>query len=296
MKVNGFFKKLFNIFRGTLASLVLFPTLLLTNLVQMLSVVTFPISKKLFRSINRFCANTWWGLCVFWAEKLHGTKVKVTGDNVPNKENAILIINHQTMTDIPVLLNFALTKQRLGDLKWFVKKSLQKVPGIGWGLNFLDALFIKRNWMNDQALIEETFRTLITYNVPMWIISFVEGTRAHPHKILKSQEYALKSGLKPLKYVLTPRTKGFIGTVLGLRQHATVIYDITIGYEESHPPSLWQWISGEVRQAHLHIRRFEISKLPIDEKGLSDWLIKVFQEKDELLEYFYAHKAFPIPL
>ncbi|MBX7147999.1 1-acyl-sn-glycerol-3-phosphate acyltransferase [bacterium] len=282
--------------RGTIASLVLFPTLMLANIFQMASIVVKPFSQPVFRKINRFIANTWWGMCVLWAEKINGTQVIISGDNVPVKENAIVIINHQNMTDILVLLKYALTKQRLGDLKWFVKKSLQKVPGVGWGLNFLDALFIRRNWMDDQQLIEETFATLIQYKVPMWIISFVEGTRSRPHKIAKSREYAIKNGLKPLNYVLTPRTKGFVGTVKGLKNHATVVYDLTIGYEENPPPDLWQWMTGQVRRAHLYVRRYELSKLPQDEKGLSDWLLKVFEEKDELLAYFYTNKSFPIPL
>ena len=41
-----------------------FGTLLPINLFQLLSLVVLPFSQTAFRAINRWCADTWWGLCV----------------------------------------------------------------------------------------------------------------------------------------------------------------------------------------------------------------------------------------
>ena len=277
--------------KGLVSALCLFLSLIIINILQMLSVGLMPISKKAFRSINRFFADSWWGACDLWAEKWWDIKIIFTGDEIPEKENVILVSNHQQMTDITALFRLARQKKRLGDLKWFVKDVLKYVPGIGWGMLFLDCLFLKRDWSSDKSYIDKTFRKFIDEEIPIWTISFVEGTRVTEKKISKSQEYAEKAGLKKLKHVLIPRTKGFVATVLGLKDHIDAIYDVTIGYEKG-VSNLWQWCEGYVRKVHIDVRRFSKSELPSDEKELDLWLKQRFAEKDKLLEKFYKTGSF----
>ena len=77
----------------------------------------------------------------------------ISGDELPQTENAVVIANHQSMTDVQALFLLARKAGRLGDLKWFVKNSLKYVPGIGWGMVFLDCLFVKRDWTADRRRI-----------------------------------------------------------------------------------------------------------------------------------------------
>ena len=56
--------------------------------------------------------------------------------------------------------------------------------------------------------------------------------------------------------MLIPRTKGFVASVEGLGDHLNAVYDFTIGYVDG-VPSLWQYITGRVKQIHIHVRRFE---------------------------------------
>ena len=90
-------------------------------------------------------------------QKIYGYQLEITGDPVPMRESAIIISNHQQMPDIVLLMTFALSKGRLGDLKFFVKYAIKFVPGIGWGMVFLDCLFVRRNWSADRASIEAAF-------------------------------------------------------------------------------------------------------------------------------------------
>jgi 1-acyl-sn-glycerol-3-phosphate acyltransferase len=273
------------------ATAFLFSTLLAFNGVQTLSLALKLFSPRRFREFNRWAADTWWGWCVTGSEKLHDARVVVTGDDVPMRENAIVIANHQQMPDITFLMIWARQKDRLGDMKWMVKDIIKWVPGVGWGMAFIDCVFVKRDWAADQASIERTFSRLTDNQVPVWLLSFPEGTRVSATKVARSQEYARAQGLAPLEHVLVPRTKGFVASVAGLRRHAAAIYDVTIGYERG-VPTLWQYIKGFVNRAHLHVRRFPIADLPVDDEALAVWLQQRFQEKDRLLAHFYEHGHF----
>jgi 1-acyl-sn-glycerol-3-phosphate acyltransferase len=270
----------------------LFSTLIAFNAAQTASLVVRPFSSRAFRAFNRWAADTWWGWCVIGSQRLQGISLVVTGDPVPPRENAIVVANHQQMPDITFLMIWARQKDRLGDLKWMVKDVIKYVPGIGWGLAFIDSLFVKRDWAADQASIERTFAHLVENNVPMWLVSFPEGTRITPEKLAQSRAYAARAGLPAPEHVLIPRTKGFTASVAGLRHHAAAVYDVTIGYEEG-VPTLWQYVKGFARRAHLHVRRHPMATLPTDEAALTAWLLERFREKDALLAHFYRHGAFP---
>ena len=82
-------------------------SLIAFNVAQLASLVVYPFSKSKFRAFNRWAADTYWKLCVEFARKIHGTEVVLTGDELPEDENAILIANHQEMSDIPYILFLA---------------------------------------------------------------------------------------------------------------------------------------------------------------------------------------------
>ncbi len=269
-----------------------FATLLPVNLLQTLSLVVLPFSKNAFRAVNRWCADTWWGLCVSAADHLYEVQVIFTGDDVPMRENALVTANHQQMPDIPAIMKFARTKDRLGDLKFFVKKQLKWVPGMGWGMQFLDCLYIDRDWMADRETIRKTFSRIVDGNVPVYLVSFVEGTRLTLPKLSAAQDYARAHELRPPVHTLVPRTKGFVASVEGLRSHIDAVYDLTIGYDDA-VPSLWQYLKGLVRRIHVHVRRFPVADLPESADGLRRWLLDRWHEKDDLLEHFYTTGAFP---
>jgi len=267
-------------------------TLLLANGIQTLSTALLPFSPRSFRAFNRWAANTWWGWCVTAGKQLHGAHLVLTGDDVPPRENAIVVLNHQNMPDITFLMDFARSKDRLGDLKWVVKDPIKYVPGVGWGMLFIDCVFVKRNWAADVQSIAQTFAKLRDHDIPVWLISFSEGTRLTAEKLARSQAYAREHGLPVLRHVLVPRTKGFVATVQGLRSHVDAVYDLTLGYERG-VPTLWQFVKGYAPRAHLHVKRHPIATLPTEAEDLAGWLHDRFREKDELLEHYYRQGSFP---
>jgi 1-acyl-sn-glycerol-3-phosphate acyltransferase len=269
-----------------------FASLLVFNAAQTASLALLPFSRRAFRRFNRWCANTWWGACVVASQRLNRTQLVVTGEEVPERENALVLSNHQDMPDIVALMILARGKRRLGDLKFFVKHALKWVPGVGWGMQFIGCPFVRRDWTTDRERIRRTFDTLVRERIPVWLVSFAEGTRSTPEKLRASAEWAAEQGLEATRHVLIPRSKGFVATVHGLRDHLDAVYDVTIGYVDG-VPTLWQYITGSVQRIHVHVRRFPIESLPRLENELRDWLITRYREKDLLLEHYYAHGAFP---
>jgi len=272
--------------KGLVIAPVMFSSLLCLNAIQMLSLVVKPFSRKKFRAINRWCAQTYWYWTSRGSEVIHGVRATITGDVLPARENAVVVANHQQMPDIICLMKLAREGECLGDMKWFVKDILKYVPGGGWGMLFLDCLFLKRDWNADRSKIEKTFRKFFVEKIPLWLLSFPEGTRITPSKLAASQAYAKKIGVTPLNHVLFPRTKGFTASVVGLTGHATAVYVVTIAYPDGIP-TLWQWTKGDAKRFSMHVKRYEIGKMPKSESELSDWLIARFREMDARLDNFY---------
>ena len=71
------------------------------NTIQVLSAVFYPIAPAACRYINRACA-AHLGVLTVLAERVLGIDIIMTGDKPAMKQNALVIANHQAMTDILV--------------------------------------------------------------------------------------------------------------------------------------------------------------------------------------------------
>lgn len=273
---------------GPISLLSAFLPLMFINVMQFFSLLILPFSHRIYYAYNRVAAFCVWGWWAWSIQRIVGAQFDITGDQIPEDEDAVVIANHQTMGDIPVIMCLALTKGRVADLKWMVKDVLKYVPGVGWGLLFLDCLFLKRRWAEDEAAIHSTFRKYLTRKAPLWLCCFPEGTRITPAKLAASQDYARRAGQKPTDLVMLPRPKGFAASVIGLKSHVTAVYDLTIYYPEKIP-TLVQLIRGDADRIRIHVRRHLIKSLPSDEKGLGAWLTTQFYEKDDLLKGMHEH-------
>jgi 1-acyl-sn-glycerol-3-phosphate acyltransferase len=219
-----------------------------------------------------------------------GIDVALSGDSIPEGENIILISNHQGISDIPVLFKLAKMGKQIGHMKWFIKDVVKYVPGVGWGMLFVDGLFVKRNWFKDKQKIESTFKKFFDHNIPIWLMIFPEGTRFKADKLKLMARIAKSKKLPPLTHVLLPRSKGFVASVQGLRGHCQAIYDVTIIYEEESP-SIADLILGKVTKVHVHVKRFEISQLSDDKNDLNNWITERFYIKNEMIAKHQEKKA-----
>jgi 1-acyl-sn-glycerol-3-phosphate acyltransferase len=84
-----------------------------------------PFSKTTCWAINRQLAGFWWGLVAWTMEEVIGIKITMVGDALPMNEDAIILPNHQSSSDIPALLWLARKKGMVGNIKWFVKDEIK---------------------------------------------------------------------------------------------------------------------------------------------------------------------------
>lgn len=271
------------------------PLALLAFLINAIQIVFLPllfIAPKLSRKLHQGVGYTWWCIAVVVMEKIKKIEFVYTGADVPLSENVILIGNHQSMADVAPILALAYHKKSLPYLKWFAKDILKYVPGMGWGLYFAGNFFVKRDWLRDQRKIDKVFENVLKFREPMWLVSFLEGTRITADKLKKSQIFSKDRQRPVLKHLLAPRTKGFEAAIKSLRTHLDAVYDITIAFPEGTPDIL-TFFSGCIHRIDVHVRRFPIDSIPFTDKEISDWVWKVFEEKDELIKYFIRHHRFP---
>lgn len=265
------------------------------NPIQVLSLIIWPFSRRGFRAVNRWCATSIWGFWVLHAEVLNQIEIRIVGDRPPPGENTLVISNHQSMADVMVLLCMAWRCGRIGDMKVFVKDIVKYFPGIGWGMRFLDCIFVKRDWALDKSEIERLFGKFKRDEIPLFLVSFLEGTRRTPAKLARAREFASERGLPVPEHTLVPRTKGFVASVHGLRDHLDAVYDLTIGYHRDPAPTLVSCFEGKVRRVDIHVGRFPIHSLPKSDDELASWAQERFRDKERLLAHFQEHGVFPGP-
>jgi len=139
---------------------LLFATLLVTILVGTFPIITLIKGRRYWQKLALEAANWYWGLMTYSVEVLGKTEFKFSGDDIPVRETAIIIVNHRWYLDWLMLFSFATRKGRLGCVKIFCKDSIKYIPGIGWGCYLLDFIFLKRDWAKDFAHIQATFQNL----------------------------------------------------------------------------------------------------------------------------------------
>lgn len=291
-RTNGWMAFVWKYVWGPVNLVLSFAPLALLNVCQILGLLLYPFSAQLFRRYQRGVAYMVWGWWGFAVQKLCGMTLKVTGDTLPAEEDAIVICNHQEMSDIIVILCHAYNIGAVTRTTWMAKNVLKYIPGLGWGMSFLDTVFLKRNWSRDEAGIRATFAKIIENRLPIWMISFPEGTRSTPAKLEKSREYARLRKMEPMANVLLPRSTGFVATVAGLRSHVTAVYSLTIGYP-GYVPKLTEIIRGDMNEVGLHIRRFGIDEIPAGQTEGAAWLLAEFRIKDQILSHFKTKGHFP---
>jgi lysophosphatidic acid acyltransferase/lysophosphatidylinositol acyltransferase len=210
-----------------------------------------------------------------------------------NSEHALVLLNHRG--DLDWMIGWVLIERSgmLGGAKAYMKDIAKFIPGLGWSFIFMEYPILTRDWEKDKHRLKNYCQTLKDYPVNMLLCLFAEGSRFTEEKHKKSIEFAKARGLPVLKHHLFPRTKGFSLLAKNLKGIVPAVYDITFCYREGMP-SLRGVVNCESCAVDVLIRRVELNEVPTDtEQESSDWLIKLYQEKDEIYEYYQKNRTFP---
>ncbi|AET39542.1 putative acyltransferase Ecym_4505 [Eremothecium cymbalariae DBVPG len=181
------------------------------------------------------------------------------------KRNSVIICNHQLYTDWIFLWWIAYTSRLAGNVIIMLKKSLESIPVLGYGMKNYNFIFMNRKWELDKVNLTNTLQDLdmdsrgigkLSGNVPSnftpegieefsipksesgdgqmkWpyaLILFPEGTNMSKNTRLRSDQYGAKVNRKPFSNVLLPRVTGLKFVLQKLVPSCECLYDVTLGY------------------------------------------------------------------
>ncbi|SCU93824.1 LAME_0F05116g1_1 [Lachancea meyersii CBS 8951] len=137
---------------------------------------------------------------------------------------------------------------------------------------------------------------------PYSLIIFPEGTNLSENTRNKSAVFASKSNLPNFRNLVLPRMTGLRFALQELRNSCEVVYDATIGYsgvkQHEYGQDIYRldeiFLKGQSPElVDIHLRAFDVHEIPIDDENeFSEWLLKVWKEKDELLDFYYKTGSF----
>lgn len=161
----------------------------------------------------------------------------------------------------------------------------------------MGAMLTTHTGQQDKRELDRVFSGITRHRFPTWLISFSEATRFTPQKHREMQEWCNATNRPQPRHLLYPRTKGFIATVQHVRRAAQVkaVYDLTIAYRHGGQflaaPPFWDTIRlGGLSNGpggyrfEVHLRRFAMEDLPLEDAQLAKWLETRWVEKGEWLE------------
>jgi hypothetical protein len=105
------------------------------HVIQVGSLILRPFSETLIVKINSELIGTVWKVMQYIFERRKKAHITFSGDKIPYEENALVISNHVSWTDVYLIHALANRRNMLKNCKYFIKDSLKWVSR-------LDAYFI----------------------------------------------------------------------------------------------------------------------------------------------------------
>ncbi|KAL8942633.1 MAG: hypothetical protein Q9216_001546 [Gyalolechia sp. 2 TL-2023] len=239
-------------------------------------------------------------------KSVRGELLKTTDGNLLSNfpERLILIANHQIYTDWLYLWWIGYTNGMHGRIYVVLKESLRRIPIIGWGMQFSQFIFLKRNWEKDKDRLAAHLQKLNSNTLaPMWLMLFPEGTNLHPVTRKSSKKWAAKNKIPDMQHQLLPRSKGLQFCIQQLRKTVPYVYDCTIAYEGvptgQYASEIFTiqaaYFGGKPpKSVNMYWRRFDIWSIPVEnDREFDNWLRARWIEKDQLLEHYQKTGRFP---
>jgi 1-acyl-sn-glycerol-3-phosphate acyltransferase len=160
---------------------------------------------------------------------------------------------------------------------------------------FVEFIFVKRNWQEDRSQLEKGLRNLVAYPKPFWFIIFPEGTRFNRSRMEENQRWSRENRRTPLSHVLWPRAKAFLMTVEALGCTLDACYDATLAFERE--VTFFDVLRGRGNTVvHFHVRRYPMPALrALPPDALAAWLDDRWVEKEALLDKFARERTYGLP-
>ncbi|KFM80796.1 1-acyl-sn-glycerol-3-phosphate acyltransferase delta, partial [Stegodyphus mimosarum] len=273
--------------------------LIINGLQALTYVLLYNTNRSLYRKINYYLIYTSWAQILAMCEWWSNSSCNLYGDEESlahfGKEHTIVVMNHKYDTDWLMCWFICDKLQMLGNAKTCAKKSLRNVPVIGWGWVFAEMIFLERNWEKDKLILGTKLDNLVSYDDPIMLLYFCEGTRFTPAKHEASMEFAKARNLPLLKHHLCPRTSGFNFAVSHMKNKMNAIYQVQLGFPEGQlKPTFSNMLRGHRFVGDMYVKRIPMSEIPTDsDEATTKWLHQLYQEKDKLMDDYLKTNKFP---
>ncbi|MBU3916281.1 acyltransferase [bacterium] len=281
---------------GHVRGAVLFLLLLLNLFFWVAFLLPFAIVKiaapiKIVRIPSDFILNF---ICTRWAncnrilfQVFLDVKWDIEGDdNLSMKKWYLVLSNHQSWADIPVLQY--ILNNRIPYFRFFLKKELMWIPIFNFVWLALDYPFMKRysktflekNPHLKGKDIETTRKSCEKFrDIPVSVMNFVEGTRFTSEKHKRQQS--------PFNHLLRPKAGGVAFVLSAMGEQLSEILDVTIAYQPK-ALGLWKFFCGEIKEIKVRVRHIPITPEILGDylederyqKSFQNWVNTLWLEKD----------------
>ncbi len=206
---------------------------------------------------------------------------------ISHKGRYLVVCNHQSGVDILALQHVLNRRAPFG--RYLLKHQLIWVPVLGVAWWALDMAFLRR-YSKQELIRNPSLRGKDLQNaaraceklkhIPVSMMTFPEGTR------FSESKREVQSS--PYKYLLRPRYGGVGQVLYSFDDAMDGLIDVTIVYPEG-TPSVWHYVSGQVRKISVHIQLRPIDEElrggnfredPVAKGNLKTWLNGIWEEKE----------------
>jgi len=213
-------------------------------------------------------------------------------EGISHKGRYLVFCNHQSGVDILALQHVLNRRAPFG--RYLLKHQLIWVPVLGVAWWALDMAFLRR-YSRQELLKNPSLRGKDLENaaraceklkhIPVSMMTFPEGTR-----FSRAKRDAQNS---PYQHLLRPRYGGVGQVLYSFDDALDYLIDVTIIYPDG-TPSVWQYVSGQVKKitVHIHLRPIDEQLRGVDfredseAKGrLKSWLNGIWEEKESLMSH-----------
>lgn len=217
--------------------------------------------------------------------KKHGT------DCIDPSKNYLVIANHRSWADIPVLEEALYGKT--GGSRYFIKKALLNIPIMGWSFKamnfpamhrFSKSMLLKNPHLKgkDTEITRDSCARL--KDIHFKLINFTEGTRFTPEKHQRQQS--------PYQYLLKPKAGGISFAMHALHDQVDGILNLTIAYDR--PMNFWSLYFSRIRTVTMHVEKIAITPDLLGDYEndrtfrvyFQAWLNDVWHKKDRLIQSY----------
>jgi len=251
----------------------------------------------------------WLLAMVAWMNWSTGYEIAESGESLDElkKENLLLMPNHQSTADVPFCITIISSKKGFGDNTMWILAKQFLFTNFGFVSWMHHDFFVVPGKEKRKQSLEELHDHLNRVFIPKkrkYLVLFPEGGFLHKRKPA-SDSFAKKNNLPLLKNVTLPRT-GALEVILsvlgpsgalqeGVGPSISRVVDMTIAYPVGRPLDILAIVSGnrDPCTTHVHYRSWPVEQVPSSSSELFDWMVELYQQKEEMLSKYYETGVFP---